>query len=90
MVCETRVTKEAVREKGCEESFAAVEKESDFYILCRNNVMDLNLCSVFPVLETKTLSSLFLPLIWTLRADCAAERVGCLISVFIRCGNGGD
>lgn len=31
--------------------------------------MDLNLGSAFPVLETKTLSSLFLLLIWTLRAD---------------------
>lgn len=33
-----------------------IEKESDFYILCRNNVMDLNLDSVFLILETKTLS----------------------------------
>lgn len=45
--------------------------------------MDLNLGSVFPVLETKTLSSLFLLLIWTLRADSTTERAGCLISVFI-------
>lgn len=48
--------------------------------------MDLNLGSAFPVLETKTLSSPFLLLIWTLGADLQLNTLA-VSFVFIRCGN---